>query len=57
VLVEEKANCHETRRDLDRLLHDRFQLTHTTLQVEHCRPSLVELQSGRLRRRGDAESG
>jgi cobalt-zinc-cadmium efflux system protein len=57
VLVEEKADCHEARRDLDRLLHDRFQLTHTTLQVEHCRPSLVELQSGRLRRRGDSRTG
>ena len=47
VLVEEKTNCHDTRRALDQLLHDRFHLDHTTLQVEHCQPSLVELRRRR----------
>jgi cobalt-zinc-cadmium efflux system protein len=35
VLVEGGADCHAIRRDLERLLADRFGLDHTTLQVEH----------------------
>jgi cobalt-zinc-cadmium efflux system protein len=35
VLVEPRADCHGIRRELERELRERFQLTHTTLQVEH----------------------
>lgn len=35
VLVEAEADCHAIRRRLERLLAERFDLTHTTLQVDH----------------------
>jgi len=35
VLVEPGADCHRIRLELERLLHDRFELEHTTLQVDH----------------------
>jgi cobalt-zinc-cadmium efflux system protein len=35
VLVPPGDDCHERRRELERLLHDRFGIAHTTLQVEH----------------------
>ena len=35
VLVEPGADCHRIRLELEQLLHDRFGLDHTTLQVEH----------------------
>jgi cobalt-zinc-cadmium efflux system protein len=45
VLVRRGVDCHGVRLELERLLHDRFELEHTTLQVEHTRQSpLVELQ-------------
>jgi cobalt-zinc-cadmium efflux system protein len=42
VLVEAGADCHAIRRDLEVLLRDRFEVTHTTLQVEHA-PGLIKL--------------
>jgi cobalt-zinc-cadmium efflux system protein len=42
VLVTAGADCHAIRRDLELLLRDRFQLEHTTLQVEHA-PGLIKL--------------
>jgi cobalt-zinc-cadmium efflux system protein len=35
VLVEPAADCHAVRGRLERLLAERFGLTHTTLQVDH----------------------
>lgn len=35
VLVGADADCHEHRRRLERMLHDRFDIEHTTLQVDH----------------------
>ena len=35
VLVPAGDDCHERRRELEALLHDRFDIAHTTLQVEH----------------------
>jgi cobalt-zinc-cadmium efflux system protein len=35
VLVEPGADCHAARRRLQRVLEDRFDLHHTTLQVDH----------------------
>jgi len=44
VLVAPGDDCHAVRRDLERLLHERFGLGHTTLQVEHAGSErLVEL--------------
>jgi cobalt-zinc-cadmium efflux system protein len=35
VLVEPGADCHAVRRHIERMLRERFGLTHTTLQVDH----------------------
>ncbi len=35
VLVAPGDDCHELRRSLQRMLADRFQIGHTTLQVDH----------------------
>jgi cobalt-zinc-cadmium efflux system protein len=35
VLVRQGDDCHAVRRELERLLGERFDLHHTTLQVEH----------------------
>src|SRR3954452_14571454 len=35
VLVGTADDCHKARADLETLLHDRFGIEHTTLQVEH----------------------
>ena len=42
VLVAAGADCHAIRRELELLLRDRFELSHTTLQVEHA-PGLIKL--------------
>jgi cobalt-zinc-cadmium efflux system protein len=45
VLVGRGIDCHAVRLELERLLHERFHIDHTTLQVEHVRESpLVELR-------------
>jgi len=44
VLVAADSNCHKTRRQLERLLHDRFGLEHTTLQVDHEGGELLEIE-------------
>ena len=45
VLVRRGTDCHGIRLQLEQLLHERFQLEHTTLQVDHTRQSpLVELR-------------
>ncbi len=43
VLVEPGADCHGARRRLERLLAERFGLTHTTLQVDHDQAGRLEL--------------
>jgi cobalt-zinc-cadmium efflux system protein len=35
VLVRPPADCHQVRRELERMLAERFALEHTTLQVDH----------------------
>ena len=42
VLVAAGADCHAIRRELEVLLRERFEVTHTTLQVEHA-PGLIKL--------------
>jgi cobalt-zinc-cadmium efflux system protein len=43
VLVDQRADCHALRAELERLLHDRYGLDHTTLQVEHATGGLLEI--------------
>lgn len=43
VLVDQGADCHGLRVQLERLLHDRYELDHTTLQVEHATGGLLEI--------------
>jgi cobalt-zinc-cadmium efflux system protein len=45
VLVGRGDDCHARRRDLEALLHDRFGIEHTTLQVDHEHDvELIELE-------------
>lgn len=44
VLVGRDVDCHAKRRELEALLHERFGLDHTTLQVDHAEPRLLQLQ-------------
>ena len=44
VLVHEGDDCHAIRVQLERLLHDRFGIEHTTLQVDHATSGLVQLR-------------
>jgi cobalt-zinc-cadmium efflux system protein len=41
VVVQRDADCHAVRRELEQVLHDRFGLDHTTLQVDHEQGLLV----------------
>jgi len=46
VLVGADVDCHAARRRLEALLHERFHIDHTTLQVDHAtieRPLTIEL--------------
>jgi cobalt-zinc-cadmium efflux system protein len=43
VLVAADADCHAVRRALERLLKDRFDIDHTTLQVEHVQDRLLSV--------------
>lgn len=38
VLVHPGDDCHAIRRQLERILDERFAITHTTLQVDHAQP-------------------
>jgi cobalt-zinc-cadmium efflux system protein len=40
VIVEPEMDCHGLRRGLEQLLRDEYELTHTTLQVDHASPTL-----------------
>jgi cobalt-zinc-cadmium efflux system protein len=45
VLVGRDTDCHDARRSLERILHDEFDIEHTTLQVDHeDGSSLLEIQ-------------
>jgi cobalt-zinc-cadmium efflux system protein len=45
VMVAPGDDCHSRRRELDRLVHDRFGIEHTTLQVDHApREQLLEIE-------------
>ena len=44
VLVARDTDCHVVRRRLEGLLHDRFGLEHTTLQVDHEGGDLLQIE-------------
>jgi cobalt-zinc-cadmium efflux system protein len=46
VLVRQGDDCHAVRRDLERLLRERFDLRHTTLQVEHAESARQQIELG-----------
>lgn len=46
VLVDRDTDCHATRRELEAMLHDRFELDHTTLQVDHAGGDLLQIETG-----------
>ncbi len=43
VLVGAERDCHSARRDMEAMLHERFALDHTTLQVGHSGGELLEI--------------
>jgi cobalt-zinc-cadmium efflux system protein len=45
VLVGRDTDCHATRESLEVLLHDRFEIDHTTLQVEHETAALLQVET------------
>jgi cobalt-zinc-cadmium efflux system protein len=45
VLVEPGADCHGIRKEIEQVLRDRFDLEHTTLQVDHAHSSVVQLST------------
>ena len=61
VLVDATADCHRARRDMEALLHERFGLDHTTLQVDHAGGELLEIApaggGGTERRAGGPAGG
>jgi cobalt-zinc-cadmium efflux system protein len=51
VLVGRGEDCHRLRREIERVLKERFGITHTTLQVEHdASDALIELRPAAPRR-------
>jgi cobalt-zinc-cadmium efflux system protein len=45
VLVGRDSDCHAARRDMEAMLHDRFGVDHTTLQVDHVGGELLDIVS------------
>jgi cobalt-zinc-cadmium efflux system protein len=43
VLVGAECDCHATRREIEAMLHERFALEHTTLQVDHTGGELLAI--------------
>ncbi|MCW3068855.1 MAG: cation diffusion facilitator family transporter [Solirubrobacterales bacterium] len=43
VLVAAEADCHAARREMEAMLHARFDVDHTTLQVDHAGNELLEI--------------
>jgi cobalt-zinc-cadmium efflux system protein len=44
ILVGRDQDCHDARRELERMLHDEFHIEHTTLQVDHDGGDLLEIE-------------
>jgi cobalt-zinc-cadmium efflux system protein len=54
VLVGAAQDCHEARRAMEAMLHERFGLDHTTLQVDHAGGGLLDIAAPATR--GDVRS-
>jgi cobalt-zinc-cadmium efflux system protein len=50
VRVTRDSDCHEARRRLEQLLRERFGIEHTTLQMEHEEPLLLQVEEPRTNR-------
>jgi len=46
VLVEPSLDCHRVRSELEQLLRERYELNHTTLQVDHAQPTVLRIGRG-----------
>ncbi|MEA2334786.1 MAG: cobalt-zinc-cadmium efflux system protein [Solirubrobacteraceae bacterium] len=44
VLVGSDSDCHAARRGMEAMLHERFALNHTTLQVDHAGGDLLDIE-------------
>jgi len=44
VRADADADCHAVARELEAVLHEQFEISHTTLQVDHAGEDLVQLQ-------------
>jgi cobalt-zinc-cadmium efflux system protein len=53
VLVGADSDCHAARRAMEAMLRERFELDHTTLQVDHTGGELLEIEPARGSRGGD----
>jgi cobalt-zinc-cadmium efflux system protein len=49
VLVDTKHDCHERRQSITALLHDRYDIDHTTLQVDHAAETIIAADQLRQR--------
>jgi cobalt-zinc-cadmium efflux system protein len=52
VLVAPESDCHAARRNMEAVLHERFGLDHTTLQVDHAGGDLLRIEPAALSRPG-----
>jgi cobalt-zinc-cadmium efflux system protein len=41
------CDCHRARREMEAMLHERFQVDHTTLQIDHDGGELLEIAPAR----------
>ena len=57
VLVSRETDCHAARRDLEALLRERFELEHTTLQVDHEGRKLLDIEMPEQRQPGTRADG
>jgi cobalt-zinc-cadmium efflux system protein len=57
VLCRDGEDCHALRRDLEAVLGTRFQISHTTLQVDHLSDGFVPVESVKVAGRDDPDSG
>jgi cobalt-zinc-cadmium efflux system protein len=48
VLVATDSDCHAARRAMEAVLHERFGLDHTTLQVDHAGGDLLRIEPSDL---------
>jgi len=51
ILVSADCDCHRARRAMEAMLHERFGLDHTTLQVDHVGGGLLEIEPAGAARR------